>query len=447
MDNDDYRWAHQDNEQSREDAADHREEHFQRRLRGLLLRSLTAAAPHLFRLDAEHFRDTDAELLGLDQRLDEGVQLLDAGAAAHVVERLQPRPAEPDLVEDLGELVGERVLELFREASDGGVETKACLDRDGQQVERVWQRQAQLFLPALDLVVEPDVGEEAPQDEADAGDADGEEERGRKHEAADPEGDQPHDDADDHLDDLQAVDAQPIGPAGEVDLVLHDNLAVLRHAGCEQASDPLQHGLDEALAEGQRELDFVERQVVVAVLRQPFRDQVLSGFGRNWLHRDDDAAEGQEGEDDSKKAHSLHLDVCDFRDDAVADRDRDQAHPDEDIAKPFVEERRDIGRRDEGQDERQREGQAGDDVAGRAGLRGQGADLALDPDTFADRKGDGVEDLGQVATDHSVDLHRGDHQVKVFGFDALDHVLQGVIDRNAEVHFADRPTELVRHGR
>src|ERR1700694_1914896 len=89
MDNDDYRWAHQDDKQGREDAADHREKHFQGRLRGLLLRSLTAAAPHLFRLDPEHFRDTDAELFRLDQRLDEGVQLLDAGAGAHVVAGLQ----------------------------------------------------------------------------------------------------------------------------------------------------------------------------------------------------------------------------------------------------------------------------------------------------------------------------------------------------------------------
>src|SRR6266852_5228166 len=60
VDDDDDRWSHEDDEQGREDTADHREEHFQGRLCGLLLRSLTTAAPHLFRLDAEHFRDTDA---------------------------------------------------------------------------------------------------------------------------------------------------------------------------------------------------------------------------------------------------------------------------------------------------------------------------------------------------------------------------------------------------
>ena len=86
------------------------------------------------------------------------MQLLDAGAAAHVIEGLQPRPAEPDLVEHLRELVRERVLELFRQTSDGGIEAEARLDRDRQQVERVGERQAQFLLAALDLVVQKDVG-------------------------------------------------------------------------------------------------------------------------------------------------------------------------------------------------------------------------------------------------------------------------------------------------
>src|SRR5881392_1904526 len=77
VDDDDDGGSHEHDEQGREDAADHREEHLQRRLRSLLLRSLPAAAAHLFRLNAEDFRDTDAELFRLDQRLDEGVQLFD----------------------------------------------------------------------------------------------------------------------------------------------------------------------------------------------------------------------------------------------------------------------------------------------------------------------------------------------------------------------------------
>src|SRR5467141_3398083 len=91
-----------------------------------------------------------------------------AGAAAHFVERFQARPAEPDLVEHLGEFVREGVLELLRQAANGGIETEAGFDGDGQQVEGVGEREAQLFLAPLDLVVEPDVGQEAAEHEADA---------------------------------------------------------------------------------------------------------------------------------------------------------------------------------------------------------------------------------------------------------------------------------------
>src|SRR5437870_3315108 len=76
VDDDDDGGAHQDDEQGREDAADHREEHLQRGLSGLFLGTLTATTPHLFRLDTEDLGDTNTELFGLNQRLDEGVKLL-----------------------------------------------------------------------------------------------------------------------------------------------------------------------------------------------------------------------------------------------------------------------------------------------------------------------------------------------------------------------------------
>ena len=88
-------------------------------------------------MDAQYFGDPDAQLFRLDQRLDEGVQFLDTRAAAHIIERLEPRTAEPDLVEHLGELVGQRVVEFLDQAADRGIEAEARLNRDRQQVERV----------------------------------------------------------------------------------------------------------------------------------------------------------------------------------------------------------------------------------------------------------------------------------------------------------------------
>src|SRR5579864_7496836 len=91
----------QDDPQRREDAAHHREHHLQRRLSAKLLRALPALAPHLVRLDAEDLADAGAELLGLDDRLDEVVEVVHAAGAAHLVHRLEARAAEAHLAENL----------------------------------------------------------------------------------------------------------------------------------------------------------------------------------------------------------------------------------------------------------------------------------------------------------------------------------------------------------
>ena len=89
--------------------------------------------------------------------------------------------------------------------------------------------------------------------------------------------------------------------------------------------------------------------------------------------------------------------------------------------------------------------QAGNDVAGQALLCGQGPDLALDPDALTDGVGDRVEDLGEVAADLVLDADGGGHQFEVVRADAADHVLEGLVEREAEVDLADDPSELDRH--
>ena len=80
-------------------------------------------------------------------------------------------------------------------------------------------------------------------------------------------------------------------------------------------------------------------------------------------------------------------------------------------------------------------------------LRRQGTDLTLDPDAFADGVGDRIEDLGQVATHLVLDADGGRHQFQVVGPDAADHVLQCLLEREAQVDFADDPSELGRDRR
>ena len=105
-----------------------------------------------------------------------------------------------------------------------------------------------------------------------------------------------------------------------------------------------------------------------------------------------------------------------------------------------------LGRRDE-QEAGEADRQEADDIARQSLLRREGADLALDPDAFADREGDRVQDLGQVAADGVLDGDGGGHQLQVVGLHAADHVLKGDIERETEVDLADDAPELGGDGR
>src|SRR5713101_5974093 len=77
--------------------------------------------------------------------------------------------------------------------------------------------------------------------------------------------------------------------------------------------------------------------------------------------------------------------------------------------------------------DRDHDRQEGDQSSRRARLCGQGCDLALDAHAFADRVGDVIEDLGQVATDGAVDGVGSRDQVEVRAGDALCDVLQRLV--------------------
>ena len=93
----------------------------------VLLGPLTAASPDLLGLDAEHVGDADTELLRLDDRLDEVVQLVHLVAPRHVVERLDARAAQADLVEHLVELGSQSVAVLVADPAEGGVKAEPGL--------------------------------------------------------------------------------------------------------------------------------------------------------------------------------------------------------------------------------------------------------------------------------------------------------------------------------
>src|SRR2546430_14001782 len=112
----------QDHPERRKDASQHRDEHLQRCLRAALLCAQQSLVANLIGLDPQDAAHARPELLRLDDRLDKVVQLLYARALAHIVQRLQPRPAKPNLLRDPAELACEGVLVLLHDLLDRRLE-------------------------------------------------------------------------------------------------------------------------------------------------------------------------------------------------------------------------------------------------------------------------------------------------------------------------------------
>ena len=102
---------------------------------------------------------------------------------------------------------------------------------------------------------------------------------------------------------------------------------------------------------------------------------------------------------------------------------------------------------DDREDGHEEDGQPCHHVAGHALLRGQDADLADDADALADGEGDRIEDLGEVAAHLVLDADGRRHQLEVLGADSPDHVVQGLLEGQSEVHLADDAVELGGDGR
>src|SRR4051812_21459175 len=143
---------------------------------------------------------------------------------------------------------------------------------------------------------------------------------------------------------------------------------------------------------------------------------------------------------------ALDLDVHDLANEEEADAhhyggeaDQDDAQRDPDDLGRLLEHRVEERRRGKEDEEREGERQAADHVARHPLLGRQRPDLALDPNALADREGDRVEDLGEVAADLVLDRDRCGHQLEVLGLDASDHVLDRGVERQAEVDLADDP--------
>src|SRR5438105_4339035 len=187
------------------DAADHGEEHLDRGLGGCFLGTLAPLDAQLVRLDLEHFGDRNAELLGLDDGTDEVVDGLRVGALGHVTQCLSPRPTHADLGERLAEFLDQRPVHLLDDLGQRGVEAKARLDRNRQQVESVWELQDHRLATCPDPAAEP----ELRPHEADTRADEGKEESPRDTTQQEPE----QESKDGESNRCEQLDTHPVSPA------------------------------------------------------------------------------------------------------------------------------------------------------------------------------------------------------------------------------------------
>src|SRR6266849_2413844 len=296
--------AEQDDPQRREDAADHRQHHLQRRLRGLFLRPLAPLAAHLVSLDAQDLADAGAELLRLDDRLDEVVQVLDAAAPAHLVHGLESRPAEADLTQNLGELLGQRVLVLVGDTRERGIETKTGVDGDDEQVHRVRQALLDLRPAGVHLLLQPHHRQVVAQDRADRERDD--QVHGIPEKEAEPQSERRQHGRGHDPDRAEVLRRQVAGPAGKLEPV-HEVLTRLRRRGARQyGAQPFDRRAQEPLAERSLQLDLLHRQrLLAAVDREALLDQLGSVHLRGAREAQEDD-ENADADAEGKKRYYWH---------------------------------------------------------------------------------------------------------------------------------------------
>ena len=87
----------------------------------------------------KHLRDADTQLLGLDDRVDEVRQFVDADALAELLQGLAAQLTHRHVAQHALQLVGEGTVALLGDARERGVQTEAGFDAGRDEVQRVGQ--------------------------------------------------------------------------------------------------------------------------------------------------------------------------------------------------------------------------------------------------------------------------------------------------------------------
>ena len=235
------------------------------------------------------------------------MQVLDAAAAAHLIHGLEPRPAQADLSEHLGELVRQRTLLLVDHARQRGVETEPGVDRDHEQVHGVRQALLDVLAARVDLLLQPERREEEADERAHR-QCDDRVDRAPEQEP-NQQPDRGHHRGGHDPDRAEVLRRQVSRPAGQVQLVLQILARNLRRRARKQGTQPLDHRPQGPLAERPLQLDLVHGQrLLAAVNLEALRNDVRGTGGVRRIaseaeKRDEDAESNAERKEHDGGVH------------------------------------------------------------------------------------------------------------------------------------------------
>src|SRR5262249_33104552 len=126
-------------------------------LGSLFFSALTALGAQRIGVDTKGLRDACAEAIGLHERGDEGLDIVDAGAVIEITKGVGAGLACPKLQVHQIKLVrqiGMSVTEILAHAHHRLIEGKASFDADDGEVERVRHAEADAGLAVIDFAFE-----------------------------------------------------------------------------------------------------------------------------------------------------------------------------------------------------------------------------------------------------------------------------------------------------
>ena len=232
------------------------------------------------------------------------MEVFHAAVPAHLVQRLQARAAQADLAQGLAEQVGKRVAVLVRHTGQRGVETKAGVDADHEQVKRVRQALLDLVAPGVDLLLQPEHRQVVAEDDADRERDDkvdrvAQEQSEKQADRAQHRGcDEAHRD--------EVLGREVAGPSCQLEAV-QDVLSRLLGGGArKQRPESLDRGPQHALAERTLELDLLHRQLLLSAVNGKSLLHHLRGVGGRSAREADEDHQHADRDDQAEEHCGSH---------------------------------------------------------------------------------------------------------------------------------------------